>query len=57
MTAREPGVRDVDAYWQGIGNGLALSSHDVEQLRTDFYRGDARNDPRWPIVTWVIACK
>ncbi|ETX08398.1 MAG: hypothetical protein ETSY2_05625 [Candidatus Entotheonella gemina] len=34
----------VDAYWQGISNELHLTSDDVERLRTDFYRGDIRND-------------
>lgn len=34
----------LDAYWKGIGNELHLASDDVEQLRTDFYRGDLRNE-------------
>jgi putative hydrolase of the HAD superfamily len=38
------GQISIDAYWRGIGKALRLTSDDVEQLRTDFYRGDMRND-------------
>jgi putative hydrolase of the HAD superfamily len=42
--AAQCGRISVAAFWQGIGNTLRLTSGDVEQLRTDFYRGDVRND-------------
>ncbi len=42
--AAQCGRMSVEAYWQGIGNELQLTPDDVEQLRLDFYRGDARND-------------
>ncbi len=43
--AAQCGRISVDAYWHGIGEALALSAQDIAQLRTDFYRGDIRNDP------------
>ena len=42
--AAQCGHISVDDYWQGIGKVLHLPPDDVAQLRTDFYRGDMRND-------------
>jgi putative hydrolase of the HAD superfamily len=42
--AAQCGRLSVDDYWQGIGKVLHLPPDDVAQLRTDFYRGDRRND-------------
>ncbi len=42
--AAQCGKMSVERYWQGLGDALGLSPHDIEQLRLDFYRGDARND-------------
>lgn len=33
-----------DAYWQDVGVRLGLSPAATARLRTDFYRGDRRND-------------
>ena len=42
--AAQCGQISVEVYWQRIGQELYLTSDDLEQLRTDFYRGDIRND-------------
>ena len=42
--AAQCGQISVEVYWQRIAQDLHLTSDDLEQLRTDFYRGDIRND-------------
>lgn len=34
------GQRDLESYWQAVGDALGLSGAQIAALRSDFYRGD-----------------
>ena len=38
------GRLSVEAYWIDVGQQLGLTPHETARMRTDFYRGDHRND-------------
>ena len=38
------GRLSVEAYWRDVGQQLGLKPQETARMRSDFYRGDKRND-------------